>query len=334
MKSTALPMIELPFPARLHPDAERIEAYVLDWAARFQLPLNGLAAQHFGMIAAYCYPAGTFPGMELAAASVTWQFLTDDQYEEGPYGSVQRWAGAIKAVRGVLGPDKTAGPLDDAPLIRALADLAHRLDAMMSPAWSRRYANHMVQAMEAVTRELRLRDDGTPPPLVDQVEIRRGTGGCFPFYDIMDAVDDGELPDEVHDSPVYQELLNAGADIMGWSNDLHSLDKEIACGMVYNIVLVLQRERNLDREQAFSQARILIADRVNDLLATQRRLPDLCQSLGLDQTTQDVVHRRAASLLDMIAGCNQWYTNTARYQQPIPEPQTKPVEDLFAPGSS
>jgi hypothetical protein len=70
-----------------------------------------------------------------------------------------------------------------------------------------------------------------------------------------------------------------------WINDLYSLDKEIACGIVSNLILVLQHERLLNRAQAFIAARALISDRVNDLLAAEERLPELIDILRLDTAT-------------------------------------------------
>jgi hypothetical protein len=46
-----------------------------------------------------------------------------------------------------------------------------------------------------------------------------------------------------------------------WINDLYSLDKEIACGIVSNLILVLQHERRLNRKQTFIAACALISDR-------------------------------------------------------------------------
>jgi hypothetical protein len=111
-----------------------------------------------------------------------------------------------------------------------------------------------------------------------------------------------ELPDQVYDSPVFQEIVLAGADLFSWINDLYSLDKEIACGIVSNLILVLQHERLLNRAQAFIAARALISDRVNDLLAAEERLPELIDILRLDTATQAAVYRYVAGIRDCIAG--------------------------------
>ena len=67
MDSTAMPTIDLRFPARQHPEADKIEEHTRDWAARFQLVRSDVAAQalarrRVGEFAAYSYPTAPLPG--------------------------------------------------------------------------------------------------------------------------------------------------------------------------------------------------------------------------------------------------------------------------------
>ncbi|MGH3804663.1 MAG: terpene synthase family protein, partial [Pseudonocardiaceae bacterium] len=268
---------------------------------------------------------------ELVASWFAWLFFADDQCEEGAYGSAQRWTDVTKAVRGVLEHD-VAGPLADAPLIRALADLSRRFHPLVSPAWKRRFAGHVLDTMAAALREIQLREGGIPPPLSEYVALRRDSGGVIHSFDLIEVCAQVELPAEVYHSPIFQGIILAGADIVCWTNDLYSLDKEIACGNVSNIILVLQRERELNREQAFSATRTLIGDRVNDLLAAEQHLPALTRRL--DPAAQEAVRRCVAGVRDWIAGSNRWHADgTTRYQQPPPGAAASPIGDLFDPAA-
>ncbi len=337
MVPTATPEIDLPFPARLHPDVEKIEAHTRDWAVRFQLVRSDAAAQHLargrhGALAAYAYPTAPLAEAELTAIWFAWLFFLDDQYEEGAYGSDHRWTAVIEAVRGVLEPGHVAGPLADSPAIRALADLSHRLDLLASPTWKERFVGHVLDTLGAALGEIQLRQGGTPPSISEYVALRRHTSSVIACFDLIEVCAHVELPAEVYHSATFQEIILAGTDIISWTNDLYSLGKEIACGIVSNVVLVLQREQGLDREQAFSAARTLIGDRVNDLLAAEQRLPELTRALRLDQAAQETVRRCAAGVRDWIAGSNQWHTNgTTRYQQPQPGAAASTIEDLLDP---
>lgn len=208
-------------------------------------------------------------------------------------------------------------PLADVPLIRALADLSHRFDTLATPAWKKRFARHLMDIMAGGLRDIQLRDGGTPLPLSEYIPLRRDASAVLTCFDVIEICADTELPDQVYHSPILQEIILAGADLFAWINDLYSVDKEIACGIVSNLILVLQYERQLNRQQAFVAARALINDRVNDLLAAQQRLPKLIDTLHLDTSTQQAVHRYVAGIRDCIAGSNQWHAHgTRRYQLP------------------
>jgi Terpene synthase family 2, C-terminal metal binding len=329
MDPTAIPAIDLPFPARQHPEAEIIEEHVRAWADQFQLvrsdaTARALAHNRFGVFSACTYPTAPLPEAELGADWLAWLFLADDQYEEGAYGSEHQWTGVARAVRAVLEPDHGPGALADAPLIRALADLSRRFDALASPARKQRLTGHLLDTMASVFREIQLRENGTPP-LPEYITLRRHCGGVIPCFDLIEICAHVALPAEVYHSPIYQEIILAGTDIVCWINDLYSLEKEVAWGSKSNIVLVLQHEREIDQRQAFSAARTLIGERVNDLLSAEQSLPTLARSLRLDTGTGETVRRCVAGVLDWVAGSSFWHHHgTARYRQP---PGT--VEDLL-----
>jgi hypothetical protein len=322
--ATTTPFINLPFPARQHPESARIEECTRDWVIRFRLaPSNagkqGLLQSRFGEAAAYGYPDAPLSEAELAAGWFAWLFFVDDHHEEGTHGSAQQWTEVTEAVRGVLEQGLPTGPLADTPLIRAFADLSHRFDARASPVWKKRFARHLRGIMAGGLRDIQLREGGTPLPLAEYIPLRRDASAVLTCFDVIEICVHTELPDQIYHSPVFQEIILAGADLFSWINDLYSLDKEIACGIVSNLVLVLQHERRLNREQAFIAARALINDRVNDLLVAEQRLPWLTDTLRLDTATQAAVHRYVAGIRDCIAGSNQWHAHSTRRYQKLPQ---------------
>lgn len=63
------------------------------------------------------------------------------------------------------------------------------------------------------------------------------------------------------------------------------MGKEIACGLVSNLILALQRERRPIPGTSIHRAHTLIIDRANDLIAAEQRLPELIDTLQLDTAT-------------------------------------------------
>lgn len=332
MNAAQSPPLPLPFTPWMHPDADRIQVYAQDWARRRCLvhsesAVEGVARSRYGILAAYTYPSAPWPEVGLAASWLTWLFLADDQYEEGLYGTKQKWDVFTESLRWVFSP-KSVCPAADSPLIQAVAELSEKLDTMASLAWKERFAKHVLGTANAVFQEIQLREERVPPSLSSYIALRRDSFASLPTLDTVEVFTRNELPATVYWSPAYQEIILAAADILGWINDLYSLEKEISCGIVTNLVLVLQHERELDKEQAIAAGRSLIIKRANELLAAQQHLPKLCYSLNLDLATQNAVRQCAAAICDWVAGINLWnHQGTSRYHQ---KPGTDPVEDLLA----
>ncbi|WP_128429337.1 terpene synthase family protein [Streptomyces cyaneus] len=337
MGNDPIPVITLPFPVRKHPMAEAIETHTRRWAhqfglARSEAAVRTLACSRFGEFGAYAYPAVGLVEAQLAADWLGWLFIADDQLEVGNYGTTQSWREVTQAVRGVLEPSPAAavaGPMADAPLIRALDDISHRLDQLGSPAWKKRFARHFMEAMAAAAREIDLRDRKTAPRLFEYAALRREAGGVIPCFDLIEICrPDSEVPADVHTSASFREFVATATDIVSWTNDLRSVDKEVACGIMSNIVLVLQHQGQLSREQALGAAHALIDDRIKDLLAAEHHLSGLVDDLALDAPTQEALRWYVAGVRDWIAGSNHWHSKgTDRFLGA----GTEHVEDLLDP---
>lgn len=328
--------LALPVTARHHPEAGRLTRHAQEWAERFEL-INGadgagrLARGAPARLAAAMLPDAAQPEADLAACWMTWTFFLDDAYEEGPGGTTTAWSAVTDTFRPLLAwqPAPPGAP----PLFRALGDLMDRLRRHTSPAWQRRFSGHLADALTAVRREIALRDTGVPPTLAEYRTLRRDTSGFVPTLDILEVCHRAELPPAVHGAPAYQDLLRAAIDTNAWSNDLYSLDKEVACGLVTNLVLILEHERGLTRAAARRTARAMIEDRAADLTRALHRLPP----------GDAPVNRCATAVAHLVAGWLEWhargtdrYTTPAPGAAPVPSARTDPdrLPGRRAPGSA
>ncbi|MFS8095969.1 terpene synthase family protein [Lentzea alba] len=269
--------IELQFPCRQHSDMKRIEHSAQEWALRFGLSEH---ARQFGTYAAMTCPSAPVEGAELMADVLTWLFVIDDHYE------------------------CAAGLAADAPLIAALTDISMRLGNLSSSQWRDRFHTHFAAMLAAATKEIELRDDGSPPPFGDYVTLRRNSGAMLVVFDVLEVCFGAELLPEVYQSSVYQEIVLAGADIVTWTNDLHSYEKEMAGGLMTNMVLVLRHHSELDLADAVDATVRLIHDRAAALQAAAGEL-----------TEDGPAFRCATAVCEWVAGSNRWHTDgTDRYR--------------------
>lgn len=269
--------IELPVSFRQHSDRERIERSAQEWALRFGLSEH---ARHFGTYAALTCPSAPVEGAELMADLLTWMFVIDDHYE------------------------CSVGLAADGPLIAALADVSMRLGKISTPEWRDRFHGHFAAALAAATEEIGLRETGSPPGFEEYVTLRRNSGAMRVVFDVLEVCLNAELSSDSYHSEVYQEIVLAGADIVTWTNDLYSYEKEMAVGLMTNMVLVLRHHSELDLAQAVQAAVELIHERAGALREAVASVPE-----------GDPVFRCATAVCDWVAGSNHWHANgTDRYR--------------------
>lgn len=315
--------LNLPFPVRCHPAAAEIESNVLTWAEEFGLTPTPnaralLAGSRFGQMAAYAYPTASLPDAEWAAAWITWLFLLDDQLEEGAYGTEYAYRPVIEAVSQVLRSQDTKKP--GAPLIRALADLNRQLVGWATPVWKRRWAAHTINSLKGALQETRLRDRAVPPSLAEYTMLGRISSASLPVFDTVELCAGVHLSDTAYRHPSYQKIVMAAADVFCWGNDLCSVDKEADCGIVTNLVRVLEHHQQMSRTDAVHAARTLIRQRADDLAAAcdafSTGSPYLGSAPHSGSAERASIEQAVTALCAWLGGTLWWHTagTTIRYR--------------------
>jgi Terpene synthase family 2, C-terminal metal binding len=67
----------------------------------------------------------------------------------------------------------------------------------------------------------------------------RTAGAMIPTFDLIEFVHDLDLPVQLRVHPLYFDLVASAADVVCWTDDLVTVDKEMAHGDVHNLVIVL-----------------------------------------------------------------------------------------------
>ncbi|RKE22145.1 terpene synthase family protein [Streptomyces sp. TLI_171] len=245
--SHASAAIHCPFPARIHPYAEAVDARTLRWAEGFTIPVDArhrarLAAARPGLLTARVVPDGPLPQVQVFTDFHTWLFAFDDDHCDGAgeRPSVQHW-GRRLAVLARVAESGDTGPAPDDPYALALADVSRRIAQHSSAAQFTGWANAVQEYLATLLWE-RVRRTGSagPSDLDGYVLLRLRNGGMRSSIALLDMAAGYEVPCEQRCSAPVRALAEMSALLVSWDNDLFSRHKEATVdGSEENLVDVL-----------------------------------------------------------------------------------------------
>ncbi|RMI36261.1 cytochrome P450 [Actinomadura harenae] len=298
--------MSLPFPGPVRRgDADRLRAGVCGWAEerglvgpRGRARLESSRLLDLGIaLTGRAEPERA----EVLLAWFLWVLLLDDRVDDGP------WAGdgvladfAASALSVLRGEQERGGPAD--PMLVALAeDLWPRTSGLAGAEWKARFAGHLSRHLTAQCTMVEQRTTRRSLRLPGYVGLRRDLFGADVFFDLFEVVDGIAPPDD----RVTAGLRAAAADVISWTNDLFSVEKDLAFGERANLVLLLLSERNAGTlQEAVDQAGTLIADRAADFQIIRRGLPRGARDSG---RLADRLRRAMRASLD-------WHRSVPRYR--------------------
>ncbi|MFD5554646.1 hypothetical protein ACFWIA_12505 [Streptomyces sp. NPDC127068] len=307
--------ITTPFPARVSPDRDAARQRNLSWARRHGLVDDAADETRYvswdiADLMARWLPAATGPDLDLGVDALSFAAVLDDQFD----GPLHDRPPAARAAR-----DELAGILDTpelntatSPLGQAFRDLWQRQANGRSPAWQRRAATHWRWFFEAFEQESVNRRCHTTPSLSDYLILRRRSGLVYGMLDLVEAAYGFETTPEDRRAPAVRRLLTLCADVIDTVNDIHSLAKEESRGDVHNVILIIQHESGLTRQEAIDRARIMVK------LWCRRFIRIESQITNLPLASYSARLRLIAAMRDAMGGFPHWSASSARYTDLIP----------------
>ncbi|MGV9662890.1 terpene synthase family protein [Nocardia niigatensis] len=308
------------FPSQLNPNLDRAREHVLTWVDGFDLLRSHRArtkfsAADFGYFVALVHPHAERHSLELAADWFAWLFLVDDELDDGAIGRTPAAAAALAhGVRGVL-RDGGHGEANS-PLLAALSDLWDRTAAHGSAAWRTRFVGHLEECLHtAAFWEAGNRIAGIVPDRDTYVDRRRHTGAIYVCMDLIEAFGGFEVPPARYRDADFSGALDAACDVVCWTNDVYSLEKERSFGEVHNLVFIVGHHENLSEAEAVSRVCAEIDTRTEQYLGFEELVRTRSAS------DHDPVERCLDGMRMWIRGNFDWSSRTARYGH-APAPST------------
>jgi 5-epi-alpha-selinene synthase len=307
------PDLYCPFPSQMNPHVEALEEYSFNWAMNFRLvqgeaAIRRFRAAQYHRLSARTYPKAGLEELKLVNDWMVWLFMWDDQFDEAPAATPANQLDAIlDGYRIIL--TNVATTSSQGPAANALQDLCRRTFWRMPPRWRSRFAQHCLQWLDSYAWTVNNCRLGIAPALDIYVEKRRHTGGMHLAFDLIDFSEHLGLPEPLRVSPPFEVLNRITNDLVCWSNDIFSLEKELARRDVNNLVIVLQQAERLTLQESVDQVHEMINAQVRLFEETERQLPSFGSALDHD------VERYVRGLRAWIRGNMDWAAETPRFSQ-------------------
>ena len=316
MERVILPELYCPFTPAINEHAEEVQENTVEWTRSFGL----LPKQAYGLfdetgigrLAARTHPDLSRDDLQLVSEWYTWLFLRDDKGDESEVG---RHPDELSTVDNRFLDVLAGGEPDirDEPLVYALHDLRERLEErlrsnVLSGVWMRRFVRTFKGHLEATLWEAANRARGVAPDLESYLRMRPLTGGLSIITELMEIIEGNHLSQEVREHATVRRVTEASHNIVCWANDILSLEKELKCEEVNNLILVLHHTQGLGLQRSIDQAAKMHDAEMCALVEAAAEVPSFGASLDNN------LERYVSSLRHRIRGVLDWSHESGRYK--------------------
>jgi len=248
------------------------------------------------------YPVVPFRKLRVCCDFINWLFHLDDLSDDMNDRSTVAIGNEVMATYyypDTYDPKTHVGKLTKSYWTRFIAE--------GSPGSQKRFVHTMDLFFKAVTIQARDRAAGVIPDLEDYIVVRRDTSGCKPCWALIEYANGLDLPDEVMEHPTIQGLDEATNDLVAWSNDILSYNREQAKGDTHNMIVIIMHHHGMTLQEAVDFVGDLCKKSIDRFIENKTRLP----SWGLEIDGQVQVY--VQGLVDWIVGSLHWSFDSERY---------------------
>jgi hypothetical protein len=309
--------LHCPFASKVHPDASLAQEASVQWAqAMGMLPteqhVRGAQNAKVGWLVARGFPTASRDGLQLVADWTLWFCMLDDHIEELHCADLDGYLGRMLEI--LHSDDVIAKDSFEV----ALGDLRRRVGALPTGTLER-FREAVAELFAGFAQEAREHARGLVPPVATYLELREVTVGLKVILTLAEAVEAIDLPDDVLRHPAIRQLATRTCNIVGWSNDLFTYEKEMIQGEIHNLVMAVMIEDGKTLAEAVT-------------VTVQRHDREVCgfiqdvELLPCFGAADPEVRRYVEMLRCWIRGHLDWARETGRYQPSgVPSATQRPL---------
>jgi hypothetical protein len=312
MQTLIPPTIYCPFSSAISPHAEALQRHTLEWVRQFKLVTDDkafahLGASRFGFLAARAYPEAALERLEIIADWNTWLFVLDDQCDEWGIGRLPEQLEVLhcRCLEILAGstPDS-----DEVALVYALQDIRRRIQPLMPLLWLTRFIQSAAEYFESTLWEAKNRAQGSWPEPLIYMQMRPYTGGLYTDIDLIELSECITLPLMVRKHPRIMRLIIITNNVVCWSNDIISLQKEFDHHDMHNLILIFHRRHQMTLQAAIERVAKLIERQVKRFMVLENELPEFGDEIDSD------IRKFIAVMRAWMRGNLDWSLESGRYR--------------------
>ncbi|KAJ3561754.1 hypothetical protein NP233_g10002 [Leucocoprinus birnbaumii] len=299
-------------PTRCNPDIEhrvarQCETWFLGYAnydSEHTARLMGLKA---GELTSACYPIADEFHLRTVADYLTWLFQMDDWTDD--YGKSETEAmknDCMGAMRDPLGwkTEMRGGSM--------VKDYTARLAQTAGPGCLNRFIENMELFFKAVVSQANDRSNNKIPTLEEYIDIRRDTSGCKPCFQLAEFVGRFDLPQEVVENERIMRMEQSTNDLVTWSNDIFSYDKEQIRDDKHSMIPITMHHYGLGLQEAIEFVGAMCKRSVDNFVHDRTLLMKEKEGVW-SKDVMAMVKEYALGLEHWISGSLHWSFETQRY---------------------
>jgi cytochrome P450 len=308
-----IPEIRLPFAAPApRADRDHLRTHALAWAQRYGLigrrgahRLSTTALLDLGI--ALCGQAPTHRARILVCWYL-WALILDDRIDDGPWaedGELERFIDAVQAVteNDCADPSVETSRFDDPMLVVLAEDLWPQTRSWGNEQWRQRLVLHLMRHLRAQATLVQMREPDTELSLVEYLPLRRDSFGALFFFDLIDAAESLDPYKHPANTEWWNTLRKRGADIIAWTNDIHSVAKDVVCGERFNLVSLMTDIEDVDWPAAIESAHQMVDMAVEEFNAIAARYAGRSGCAATDPNR----------LRQIVRAAGDWHRSVSRY---------------------
>lgn len=303
-------VLSCPFVVRANVEAAQTQCDTLLWLEATGVDVSEQMfadISEVGFLTAHTYPGASRETLRLTADWTTLFFLLDDLVEEAASAAAIRARNQI-VVETLRGTNTGSDIVSEASrgVMAALRDVGRRAEALGGQEWMDAFCAEVSLWLDSHLWEHANREAKRIPLLDDYTAMRQYTIGMYFEFLLSEVTDGYRLTPAERTSEDAMKLRRLASSEIAWTNDILTLEKELAQGDVHNGVLSLMQTEGLKLDAAIARAIAKHNETVRSFVELARRVRSNEQvsrgMLGLVQ-----------ALENWMGGHTRWARHSKRY---------------------